>query len=69
MLKIEELVKDGTIPRGTKIFVFTDNFVAEGAFYYHVSAKSLLLHELVCCLHKLKMNKAILSASKAQMAC
>jgi hypothetical protein len=58
VLKIEELVKDGTIPHGTKLFVFTDNFVAERAFY-HGSAKSLLLHELVRCLRKLEMDGAI----------
>jgi hypothetical protein len=58
VLKIEELVKDGTIPRGTEIFVFTDNFVAERAFY-HGSAKSPLLHELVRRLRKLEMVGAI----------
>jgi hypothetical protein len=58
VLKIEELVKDGTIPRGTEIFVFTDNFVAERAFY-HGSAKSPLLHELVRRLRQLEMEGAI----------
>jgi hypothetical protein len=55
VLKIEELVRDGTIHRGTEIFVFTDNFVAERAFH-HGSAKSRLLHELVVRLRKLEMN-------------
>jgi hypothetical protein len=55
VLKIEELVKNGTIPPGTEIFVFTDNFVAERAFY-HGSAKSPLLHDLVRRLRKLEME-------------
>jgi hypothetical protein len=55
VLKIEELVKDGTIKRGSEIFVFTDNFVAERAFH-NGSAKSRLLHELVVRLRKLEME-------------
>jgi hypothetical protein len=58
VLKIEELVKDGTITCGTECFGFTDNFVAERAFY-HGSAKSPLLHELVRRLRKLEMDGAI----------
>jgi hypothetical protein len=50
-------VKDGTIPSGNEIFVFTDNFVAERTFY-HGSSKSLLLHELVVRLRKLEMEGA-----------
>jgi hypothetical protein len=46
VLKIEELIKDGTIQRGTKIFVFKDNFVSKQAFY-HGAAKLRLLHELI----------------------
>jgi hypothetical protein len=55
VLKIEELVKDGTIKRGSEIFVFTDNFVSERAFYDGL-AKSVLLHELVVRLRKLEMD-------------
>ena len=55
VLKIEELVKDGTIPAGTEIFVFTDNFVSKRAFF-HGSAKSPLLHELVRRLRQLEMG-------------
>jgi hypothetical protein len=55
VLKIEELVRDGTIQQGMDIFVFTDTFVVECAFY-HGSAKSKLLHELIVHLRKLEMN-------------
>jgi hypothetical protein len=58
VLKIEELVKNGTIPGGNEIFVFTDNFVAEGAFY-HGFSKSLLLHKLVVRLRQLEMDGSI----------
>jgi hypothetical protein len=58
VIKVEELVRNGTIRRGTEIFVFTDNFVAERAFY-NGSAKSRLLHELVTRLRKLEMEGAI----------
>jgi hypothetical protein len=58
VLKIEELVKDGTIPSGNEIFVFTNHFVAERAFY-HGSSKSLLLHELVVRLRQLEMDGSI----------
>jgi hypothetical protein len=43
------------LKRGTEIFVFTDNFVSERAFY-HGSAKSRLLHELIVRLRKLEMG-------------
>jgi hypothetical protein len=56
VLKIEELVKDGTIPGGNEIFVFTGNFVAERAFYHGLS-KSLLLHKLVVRLRQLEMDE------------
>jgi hypothetical protein len=79
VLKIEELVKYGTIKRGTKIFVFTDNFVAEQTFH-HGSAKLPLLHDLMLHLHILEIDRAIfihfiwiagtcMSLSKEQMAC
>jgi hypothetical protein len=55
VLKIEELAKDGMIQRGTEIFVLTDNFVSERAFY-HGAAKSRLLYELIVPLQKLKMG-------------
>jgi hypothetical protein len=58
VLKIKKLVANGTIKRGTKIFVFTDNFVSKRAFY-HGSSKSRLLHELIVRLRKLEMDGLI----------
>lgn len=55
VLGVEKGIKDGTIPEGTEIFLFTDNFVTERA-YHRGTSKSKTLFELVLRLHKLEME-------------
>jgi hypothetical protein len=54
VLGIERGIEKGTIPTGTKIFLFTDNFVTERA-YYRGTSKSKMLFDLILRLHKLEM--------------
>jgi hypothetical protein len=44
--RVEQLLEENKIPRGTEIFVFTDNFVTESVFYKG-AARSAHLHGLV----------------------
>ena len=55
VLRLEALVRDGTIARGTEVFMFTDNSTAESAFYRGTSS-SRLLFELVLRTRKLEMD-------------
>jgi hypothetical protein len=53
--RVEQLVCDKTIRRGTELFLFTDNFVTEMAWHKR-TARSRLLHGLVQRLRKLEMD-------------
>ena len=55
VLRIEKMVQSGEFEKGTELFVFTDNFVSERAFYKG-SSSSRLLHDLVLRLRKLEMK-------------
>jgi hypothetical protein len=55
VLGVERGIDNGTIPAGTEIFLFTDNFVTERAFHRGMSS-SKTLFELVLRLHKLEMH-------------
>ena len=46
VLRLEALVQEGTIPKGSEIFMFTDNSTAESAFFRGTSSTPLL-YELV----------------------
>ena len=54
VLGIERGIKEGTIPKGTKIFMFTDNFVTEWAYFWGTS-KSKELFDLILRLRRLEM--------------
>jgi hypothetical protein len=54
VLAVERGIANGTIPEGTEIFLFTDNFVTERAFHRGTSS-SKTLFELVLRLHRLEM--------------
>jgi hypothetical protein len=54
VLGIERGLEEGTLPRGTEIFMFTDNFVTERA-YFRGTSKSKQLFELILRLRKLEM--------------
>jgi hypothetical protein len=53
--RVEQLVGDKTIRKGTELWLFTDNFVTENV-WHKGSAKSRLLHGLVQRLRKLEMD-------------
>jgi hypothetical protein len=53
--KVEHLVREKKIKKGTELWLFTDNFVTE-MVWHKGSAKSRLLHGLVQRLRKLEMN-------------
>ncbi|KAL7571472.1 hypothetical protein ACA910_019224 [Epithemia clementina (nom. ined.)] len=53
--RVESMVNEEEIPRGTELFIFTDNSTAESAFYCGTS-KSKLLFELVLRLRKMEMH-------------
>lgn len=55
VLGLERGVANGTIPRGAEVFMFTDNFVTERA-YFRGTSKSKDLFELVLRLRKLEMK-------------
>lgn len=55
---VEKGVADGTVEKGTKIFIFTDNFVTECAFYRGTSEWPNL-RALVLRLRVLKINRCI----------
>jgi hypothetical protein len=55
VLAVERGIDNGTIPAGTEIFLFTDNFVTERAFHRGTSS-SKTLFDLVLRLHKLEMQ-------------
>jgi hypothetical protein len=55
VLRVEQMVEGGELKPGAELFVFTDNFVSERAFY-NGSSKSRKLHELVMRLRKLEMT-------------
>ena len=54
VLRLEALVNDGTIPKGSEVFMFTDNSTAESAFFKGTSS-SPLLFELVLRTKRLEM--------------
>ena len=54
VLRLETMVKDGTIPKGSEVFMFTDNSTAESAFFKGTSS-SPLLFELVLRTKRLEM--------------
>jgi hypothetical protein len=58
VLRVEQMVARGELERGSEVFVFTDNFVSERAFY-NGSSKSKWLHGLVMRLRKLEMDGQI----------
>jgi hypothetical protein len=55
VLWVEQMVKRGELKQGAEVFIFSDNFVSERAFYNR-SSKSKRLHELVMRLRKLEMR-------------
>jgi hypothetical protein len=55
VIGIERGVKEGTIPKGAEIFMFTDNFVTERA-YFRGTSKSKGLFDLVLRLRRLEMT-------------
>jgi hypothetical protein len=55
VLAVERGIDNGTIPAGTEIFLFTDNFVMERAFHRGTSSSKTLFN-LVLRLHKLEMQ-------------
>lgn len=55
VLGLERGVADGSIPRGTEVFMFTNNFVTERA-YFKGTSKNKDLFELVLRLRKLEMK-------------
>jgi hypothetical protein len=55
VLGVKRGTENGNIPEGTKIFLFTDNYVTERAFHRGTS-KSKTLFDLVLRLHKLEMQ-------------
>jgi hypothetical protein len=58
VLRVEQMVERGELKEGAEVFIFTDNFVSERAFY-NGSSKSKRLHELVMRLRKLEMQGRI----------
>ena len=54
VISIREKTKDGSIKRGSEVFVFTDNSTAE-ATMYKGSSRSPLLHQMVLDLRKMEM--------------
>jgi hypothetical protein len=58
VLRVEQMVERGELERGSEVFVFTDNFIPERAFY-NGSSKSKRLHGLVMRLRKLEMDSQI----------
>jgi len=58
VIKFEEVAKRGELHKGSELFVFTDNFVAEQAFH-NGSSKSKKLHALVQRVRKLEMNHSL----------
>jgi hypothetical protein len=56
--RVEQLVKRGQIPRGTELFIFTDNFVTESVFYKG-AARSPHLHALVERLRMLQLHHGL----------
>ena len=55
VLFLERAVRNGTIPRGCEIFLFTDNFVSERA-YFRGTASTKSLFDLVLRLRVLQMR-------------
>jgi hypothetical protein len=56
--RVEQLLKGDKIPRGTEIFVFTDNFVTESVFSKG-AARSAHLHGLVERLKMLQLHRGL----------
>jgi len=54
VISIRDKVKEGSVRRGSEVFVFTDNSTAE-ATMYKGSSRSPLLHQMVLDLRKMKM--------------
>lgn len=56
--RVERLVSLGKLPKGTELFIFTDNFVTEAAFF-RGSAKTRALHGLIQRLRVLMMRGSL----------
>jgi hypothetical protein len=56
--RVEQLVNGGQLKIGTKLFLFTDNFVTE-MIWHKGTARSFLLHGLVQRLRKLEMDGSL----------
>ena len=54
VMGVKRGLNKGTIPWGTELFMFTDNFMMERAYFWGTS-KSKALFDLVLRLHKLEM--------------
>ena len=54
VLRLESLLREGAMRRGTEVWIFTDNAVAESSFNKGAS-KSTLLHKLCVRLRKAEM--------------
>jgi hypothetical protein len=58
VLRLESLLQEGAMCRGTELWIFTDNAVAESSFNKGAS-KSKLLHELCVRLRKAEMTHGL----------
>ena len=58
VLRLESLLQEGAMCRGTELWIFTDNAVAESSFNKGAS-KSKLLHELCVQLRKAEMTHGL----------
>jgi hypothetical protein len=55
VIRLKRMLKSGELKKGTEVFVFTDNQVAEST-YFRGSAKNSKLHQLILGLRKLEME-------------
>ena len=59
VLRLKKLVNDGVVPKGSEVFIVTDNAVFE-SIYFKGSSKSHFLHEMIVELKKLEMENTLI---------
>jgi len=59
VLRLKKLVNDGFVPKGSEVFIVTDNAVFE-SIYFKGSSKSHFLHETIVELKKLEMERTLI---------
>lgn len=57
--RVQSLLANGTTPRGSELWVFTDNTTAKRC-YYRGSSKSKLLHEIILNLRLMEMEGSLI---------